>query len=90
VCSVVVPPSLAIEDVRRGQELAGASVGLLTAGLSLITLSGKTAVDQTKLETRRAEHRFSTVALMGAAVTSGRWYLEITVFSGQLMQVRRC
>ncbi len=49
---------------------------------------GVTTLSQDTLETRNALLRFCTVGLLGAVVTSGKWYWELTPrVPGRSMQV---
>ena len=50
--------------------------------------AGVTTLSQDTLESRSAVGRFCTVGLLGAVVTSGKWYWEITPrCPGSAMQV---
>ena len=50
--------------------------------------AGVTTLFQDTLESRSAVGRFCTVGLLGAVVTSGKWYWEITPrCPGSAMQV---
>lgn len=64
-----------------------AGLRALSSGFRLVTLAGRTQNDDTSLTTRSASGRFSTVALLGAVVGSGKWYLELTVRNSEMMQV---
>lgn len=78
--------SAALDRKPRAQSLTKS----LSSSLHIVNLSGQTLIDNRTLSTRSASGRFSTAALMGAPVSTGKWYFEVTTVNNELMQVRAC
>jgi hypothetical protein len=60
---------------------------LVAGQISLVASAGTVDIDQAKLRVSNLRDRFVTIAAVGAPVTHGKWYFEVTLESSDICQV---